>query len=107
MQVAEYVGDRRQRIVKYIGSAHTPAEFGVVMARARDFLAVYEHPGQDGLDLGLGVEPGVGLVEDVPEQGVLDVRSRRPTAPAAPVLVESGRVVATVSGLLFDVLAGG
>lgn len=33
MQIVEYVGDRRQRVVKYIGSAHTPAELGVVMAR--------------------------------------------------------------------------
>ena len=57
VQIAEYVGGGGQRIVAYVGSAHTPAELGVVMARARQLLAEYERPGQDSLDLGMDLEP--------------------------------------------------
>jgi hypothetical protein len=101
VQIAEYVGDRRQRIVEHVGSAHAPAEFGVVMARARRLLAEYECPGQGSLDLGLELVPEVGLVgpahEGLPVVG--------PVGPA-PVLVGPGRVVATASRLLFEVVAG-
>ena len=106
MQIAEYVGDRRQRIVKYVGSAHTAAELGVVMARARQLLEEHERPGQGGLDLGLDVAPAVDLLDEVPESGVLDLSSTATVRPAARVLIGPGRVVDTASGLLFDVLAG-
>ena len=43
VQIAEYVGGR-QRIVKHIGSAHTQAELGVLMTRAR---ALLEPSGQE------------------------------------------------------------
>lgn len=108
MQIAEYVGDRRQRVVAYVGSAHTPAELGVVMARARQLLAEYERPGQESLDLGLDLEPRVGLVGAGDGDGELDLGLPvlGPIGPVAPVLVEPGRVVATASRLLFEVLAG-
>ena len=106
VQIAEYVGDRRQRIVKYVGSARTAAELGVVMAQARQLLAEYERPGQDVLDLGLDLVPEVGLIVPGDEDGMLDVPAVAPAFPAAPVLAEPGRVVATASRLLFDVLAG-
>jgi hypothetical protein len=106
VQIAEYVGDRRQRIVKYVGSARTAAELGVVMAQARRLLAEYERPGQDSLDLGFDVEPEVGLIEPVGDVGVLEVPVVAPAVPVAPVLAEPGRVVATASRLLFEVLAG-
>jgi len=32
VQIAEYVGDRRQRVVASVGSAHTPTEPGIVMS---------------------------------------------------------------------------
>src|SRR5665648_654777 len=105
VQIAEYVGDRRQRVVKYVGSAHTPAELGVVMARARQLLAEYERPGQEVLDLGLDLEPEVGLIEPADEGRMLDVPALVPVRPLAPVLAEPGRVLATASRLLFEVLA--
>src|SRR5665648_647393 len=105
VQIAEYVGDRRQRVVKYVGSAHTPAELGVVMARARQLLAEYERPGQEVLDLGLDLEPEVGLIEPADEGRMLDVPALVPARPLAPVLAEPGRVLATASRLLFEVLA--
>jgi hypothetical protein len=51
VQIAEYLGGR-QRIVQHVGSAHSEAELGVVLARARQLL---EPSGQEVLDL--GVEP--------------------------------------------------
>lgn len=106
MQIAEYVGDRRQRIVRYVGSARTPAELGVVMARARELLAEYERPGQDSLDLGLELEPEVGLIGPAASGGMLEVPALGPVGPVVPVLHEPGQVVTTASRLLFDVLAG-
>ncbi|MGV8968767.1 MAG: IS1634 family transposase [Cellulomonas sp.] len=106
VQIVEYVADRRQRVVKHVGSARTPAELGVVMAKARTLLAEYEHAGQGSLDLGVDVEPKVGLIEPAPAVGVLEVSAPAPTRPVAPVLVEPGRVVGTASQLLFEVLAG-
>lgn len=49
MQIAEYV-DGRRRIVAHVGSAHTEAELGLLVARARELL---EDPGQGEFDLGL------------------------------------------------------
>lgn len=108
MQIAEYVGGGGQRIVAYVGSAHTPAELGVVMARARQVLAEYERPGQDSLDLGLNLEPEVGLIgaADQDPELVLDLPVVGPVGPVVPVLGEPGRVVATASRLLFEVLGG-
>ena len=39
MQIAQYVGGR-QRIVKHVGSAHTEAELGVLLAKARELLMI-------------------------------------------------------------------
>src|SRR5690625_3983388 len=47
--VAEYV-DGRRRIVAHVGSAHTDAELGLLVERARELL---EDPGQGEFDLGL------------------------------------------------------
>jgi len=51
VQIAEYAAGR-QRIVEHLGSAHTEAELGVLLARARELL---EDPAQGSLVL--GVEP--------------------------------------------------
>lgn len=106
VQIAEYVGGRRQRIVAYVGSAHTPAELGVVMARARELLAEYERPGQEALDLGLDLAPEVGMVGPADAGVMLDLPVAGPVDRLAPVLAGPGRVLGTVSGLLFEVLAG-
>lgn len=97
VQIAEYAGGR-QRIVKHVGSAHTEAELGVLLERARDLLA---DPGQGLLDLGVEPTPAVaGLVPPSGEPALLEGPSdgRRGRDGA-------GRVVATGSRLLFDALA--
>lgn len=99
VQVAEYAGGR-QRIVVHVGSAHTDAELGVLMERARGLLA---DPAQGVLEL--GVEPAprvVGLVAAPPEQGVL-LGSQTPATAVGRD--GAGRVVGTSSRLLFDALA--
>jgi hypothetical protein len=52
VQIAEYVNGRR-RIVIHVGSAHTEAELGLLLERARELL---QDGGQGEFDL--GVEPG-------------------------------------------------
>ena len=47
VRIAQYVGGR-QRIVKHVGSAHTEAELGVLLAKARELL---DDPAQGVLDL--------------------------------------------------------
>jgi hypothetical protein len=68
----------------------------------------YEHPCQDALDLGLDVEPVVGLLaaanEDVVGEVLLDLPGPDAVASSAPALVAPGRVVGTAARLLFDVL---
>ena len=98
MQIAEYAGGR-QRIVAHVGSAHTEAELGVLLARARELL---EDPGQGVLDL--GVEPSVPVASIVaaPADAALFVPPPVPAGGRAG----PGRVVGTHSRLLFDALAG-
>ena len=55
VQIAEYAGGR-QRIVKHVGSAHTEAELGVLLQRARDLL---QDPAQGVLDLQVTPAPPV------------------------------------------------
>ena len=98
VQIAEYVAGR-QRIVKHVGSAHTEAELGVLMARARELL---EDPEQGVLELGVEpTPPTAALVAPTAERTLLD------SVPAAPPAVRSsrGRVVGTDSRVLFEALA--
>lgn len=55
VQIAHYTGGR-QRIVKHLGSAHTEAELGVLLERARGLLA---DPGQGVLELDVEEVPRV------------------------------------------------
>ena len=99
MQIAEYGGGRR-KIVTHGGSAHTEAELGVLLERAREMLA---DPAQGSFDL--GIEP-------------VAPRARLVTREAAPALSDAGspgetpaaagpaRVVSTDSRVLFQVLDG-
>lgn len=80
-----------------MGSAHTEAELGVLLARARELL---EEPGQGVLDLGLEpappVEPLLGPVKDPTLLKAVDPQTRRRGS--------GGRVVATDSRVLFEAL---
>ena len=99
MQIAQYVGGR-QRIIKHVGSAHTEAELGVLLAKARELL---EDPAQGVLDL--IVEPTLPvarLVVPPAEPALFDVSE----PPAARVGRDGpGRVVGTDCRLLFEALA--
>jgi hypothetical protein len=98
VQIAEYA-DGRQRIVKHVGSAHTEAELGVLLQRARDLL---EDRAQGVFDLGVEPTPRVmGLVPPAGEPALFEA------GEASPVSGRDGpgRVVATDSRVLFDALA--
>jgi hypothetical protein len=98
VQVAEYARGR-QRIVAHVGSAHTDAELGVLMERARGLLT---DPAPGVLDLGVERTPPVVPLVGAPSgQGVLPGSQ----TPAAAGRGSAGRVVATGSRLLFDALA--
>jgi hypothetical protein len=99
VQIAEYDGGRR-KIVAHVGSAHTDAELGILLERAREMLA---DPAQGSFDL--GIEP-------------VAPRARLVTREAAPALFDAGspggtpaaagpaRVVSTDSRVLFQALDG-
>ena len=98
VQIAEYVRGR-QRIVEHVGSAHTEAELGVLLARARELL---DNPAQGVLELGVEPTPPVlGLVAPASDPGLFDL-----TGTAAPAgRTGPARVVGTDSRVLFDALA--
>lgn len=96
VQLAQYANGR-QRIVTHVGSAHSQAELGVLMAQAR---ALLEDPGQGELDLGVEPTPLVTPVLGPPPQPAL-------LAPASvvPVRASVARVLSTDTRTLFDALA--
>ena len=105
MQIAEYV-DGRQRIVQHVGSAHSQAELGVLLARARELL---EPPGQEVLELGVGSAPVVTLLlSSPPAQPELFAAGGAAGEAGASVPVRAGaaRVVSTDARVLFEALAG-
>ena len=99
VQVAESVAGQR-RIVAHLGSAHTEAEVGLLLEAARRLL---DDPDQGSFDL---------EVEPVRSRAGLAVRGEQALLPAPSALARDGgsvpapRVVATASGLLYEVLAG-
>jgi hypothetical protein len=98
VQIAEYDGGRR-RIVAHVGSAHTEAELGILLERAREMLA---DPAQGAFDL--GVEPAVPqarLVTREAAPALFDAAPEGGASAAGPA-----RVVSTDSRLLFQVLDG-
>jgi hypothetical protein len=101
VQIAEYSGGR-QRIVKHVGSAHTEAELGMLLERARGLLV---DPAQGLLDFGVEPTPRVTpLVAAVGDQGLFEVAPGS-SATAAEQRDGPGRVVGTDSRLLFAALA--
>ena len=99
VQIAEYIRGR-QRIVEHVGSAHTEAELGVLLARARELL---ENPAQGILELGVEPTPPVlGLVARADDPGLFDLAATaEPSGRTGPA-----RVVGTDSRVLFNALAG-
>ena len=99
MQIAEYDGGRR-KIVAHVGSAHTEAELGILLERAREMLA---DPVQGSFDLGIEpVAPRARLVTPPARPALFDVGSPGETPAAAG----PARVVSTDSRVLFQVLDG-
>jgi len=98
VQIAEY-RQGRQRIVKHVGSAHSEAELGVLLERARELLE-----GGQGV-LGLGVDPTPPAAALVPAPGQ-PALIEAPAPVPAPVRDGPGRVLSTDSRLLFQALAG-
>lgn len=99
VQVAQYA-DGKQRIVAHVGSAHSEAELGVLLAKARELV---DDPAQGELDLGVEPSPPVTpLAVSAPAPGLFDVPA------AAPELGRDGpgRVVGTDCRVLFGALAG-
>jgi hypothetical protein len=95
VQIAEYVRGR-QRIVEHVGSAHTEAELGVLLARARELL---ENPAQGVLELDVEPTPPVlGLVAPASDPGLFDLAGS--AAPSGRT--GAARVVGTDSRVLFD-----
>ena len=97
VQIAEYDGGRR-KIVAHMGSAHTEAELGILLERAREMLA---DPAQGAFDL--GIEPAAPRAR-------LVTREARPalfgTGPPGEAPADAGpaRVVSTDSRLLLEAL---
>ena len=99
VQIVRYV-DGRQRIVKHVGSAHSEAELGVLLAKARELL---EDRAQGVLDF--DVEPTVPVVRllgALVEPSLFEVGG-----PSAPEEGRDGpgRVVGTDCRLLFEALS--
>jgi hypothetical protein len=100
VQIAESVNGRR-RIVTHVGSAHTEAELGLLLERAREMLHA---AGQDALDLGVEPTPRRVRLASPATDHTLFPGNGPAARPAAEPRVASARVVATSSRLLFDVL---
>jgi len=100
VQIAEYAAGRRQRIVRHVGSARTPAELGVLLERARGLLA---GPHQEMPALEVEASPPVAALTPPPPRPALVAKP----GPGQPAERDgAGRVVATGSRLLFDALTG-
>jgi len=98
VQIAEYDGGRR-KIVAHVGSAHTEAELGILLERAREMLA---DPAQGAFDL--GIEPAVPRARLVTREAGPALFEMEP--PAAAPAAGPARVVSTDSRLLFQALHG-
>ncbi len=98
VQIAEYVGGR-QRIVAHVGSAHTEAELGVLLARARTLL---EPPGQGVLALDVEpTPPVVGLAPPADAPALFEA----PAAVSPGRRDGPGRVLATDARVLLNALS--
>jgi len=99
VQIAEYDGGRR-KIVAHVGSAHTEAELGILLERAREMLA---GPAQGAFDL--GIEPAAPQSRLVTREVSPALFDAGPPG-GAPAAAGPARVVSTDSRLLFQALDG-
>ena len=98
VQIAEYSGGR-QRILAHVGSAHTEAELGVLLERARALLT---DPAQLVLDVQATPAPPVaGLLKPPGTATLFDADESPPTVRRDG----PGRVVGTDSRVLFGALS--
>jgi hypothetical protein len=97
VQIAESVGGRR--IVEHVGSAHTQAELGVLLERARELL---DDPGQGEFDLGVEPVAPVARLVGQAEATLFDDEPCGPVVDRAP----AARVESTASRVLFEAIAG-
>ena len=98
VQIAEYAAGK-QRIISHVGSAHTEAELGVLLERARVLMA---DPAQLVLDVQAAPAPPVaGLLKPPGTATLFDADDDPPTVRRDG----PGRVVGTDSRVLFAVLA--
>jgi hypothetical protein len=99
VQIAESAGGRR-RIVAHVGSAHTEAELGILLERAREMLA---DPAQGSFDLGIeAAAPRARLVTREAAPALFDAEP----PGEAPAAAGPARVVSTDSRVLFQALDG-
>jgi Transposase DDE domain len=99
VQIAEYDGGRR-KIVAHVGSAHTEAELGILLERAREMLA---DPAQGAFDL--GIEPAAPQARLVTREASPALFETEPHS-GVPAAAGPARVVSTDSRLLFQELDG-
>jgi hypothetical protein len=89
----------RVAILAHLGSAHTDAELGILLERARGLVT----EGQHALDIEVAARAqSIADVPDYREPMLVQV----PASTPAPVLAPPGRTTATSSRLLYDVLGG-
>lgn len=86
-------------ILAHLGSAHTDAELGILLERARGIVA----DGQHALDIEVAAR--AQSLTDVPDYRE-QVLVAAPAPTRAPVLAPPGRTTATSSRLLYEVLGG-
>ena len=97
VQIAEYDCGRR-KIVAHVGSAHTEAELGILLERARKMLA---DPAQGAF--GLGIEPAAPRARLVNREASPALSGTEPPGET-PAAAGPARVVSTDSRLLFESL---
>lgn len=101
VQLVEY-RQGRQRVVEHVGSAHTEAELGVLLALAAERL---EPAGQAAFDLGVEPTPWTKPLVAAPRPSTL-LPPASASSPSPVERVAAGRVVSTGSGVLYEALAG-
>ncbi len=100
VQIAESAGGRR-RIIAHVGSAHTEAELGLLVERAR---ALLRDPGQGEFEL--GIEPVAAKTPLLAPAGGDTLFGDPVTMTRTRVTAAAPRVISTSSRVLYDVLAG-
>lgn len=97
VQVVQKV-DGRDVLVEHVGSAHTDAELGIFLERARKI----SEAGQEALDFDVALP--VARVADVADWRAGELVRPSPPSRSSAVVAGAGRTVGTSSRLLYDVI---